>query len=620
MAALLSRCFPNRERNQKGLTHMSFLKHNPELKHLTFSTKERRSAARHFSDKLIFLLFTILFYLFLLIYIKPVDGINDDWGMYSILSGAYLGYPDAHVLFFLYPLSRFLCRLYQINSSVPWFGLFQHSVHILCIFLIYCRMLQLWRKHSGSDSILLPALTILTTLFFLLDLNVISEVQYTTTAGFAVVTALFWFITTRSDNGFLTYLKENIPTLFLAWLAFCMRQNVFYMMLPIAGMIWLSKWLISNRRFYKEYFLKLFALGLLLCLGLGALYGVHTFAYSSDEWADYVRINYYRERVTDFYTWPPYEECTAELAELGIDQETYLYMQSGAPYIGYGMSVEDWAQMHRIAKDHYQKQISIPAQLKKIVTDSLQVFLYQNGMQPLNFCAALFFPVTLFLIFHRRNPVALAAFFFYLFGRTVTWGYLLYGARFPKRIIQPLIAADFMILLGILFGFNLFTLKSKKALVSLLACVTILSLFSIYSTKQDIDTSYHVHQAVWEDLKEYCRNRPDNFYIWTYGSDTLENYCESPFDTETDTYQNFFYTNWGVVCSPNSRLKLAAHGIEDFGEDLIQNPHVYFIFKKGLYHKENPTVMYLRHTYHVNAELTDTFRAGEKVYEVYQLR
>ena len=61
-------------------------------------------------------------------------------------------------------------------------------------------------------------------------------------------------------------------------------------------------------------------------------------------------------------------------------------MQSGAPYIGYGMSVEDWAQMHRIAKDHYQKQISIPAQLKKIVTDSLQVFLYQNGMQPLNFC------------------------------------------------------------------------------------------------------------------------------------------------------------------------------------------------------------------------------------------
>ena len=82
MAALLSRCFPNRERNQKGLTHMSFLKHNPELKHLTFSTKERRSAARHFSDKLIFLLFTILFYLFLLIYIKPVVYIIDGFDIY----------------------------------------------------------------------------------------------------------------------------------------------------------------------------------------------------------------------------------------------------------------------------------------------------------------------------------------------------------------------------------------------------------------------------------------------------------------------------------------------------------------------------------------------------------
>ena len=66
MAALLSRCFPSRERNQKGLTYMSFSKHNPELKHLTFSTKERRSAACHFSDKLIFLLFTLQFYYYIL--------------------------------------------------------------------------------------------------------------------------------------------------------------------------------------------------------------------------------------------------------------------------------------------------------------------------------------------------------------------------------------------------------------------------------------------------------------------------------------------------------------------------------------------------------------------------
>lgn len=598
---------------------MSSLKHDPKLKHLTFSAEKRPIMAYSLSENLIFLIFTIVFYLFLLFYIKPVDGINDDWGMYSTLSGAYSGRPDAHVLFLLYPLSWLLCRLYLINSAIPWFGFFQHGIHILCIYLIYHRTLQLWKKHSGSDFVLLPAPAVLGTLFFLVDLNVISEAQYTTTAGFCVATALFWFITTKSDDDLLPFLKGNIPTLLLAWLTFCIRKNVLYMMLPIAGMIWLAKWLISSRRFCKDYFLKLFTLAFILCLGAGILYGANALAYSADQWADFTKINYYRERVSDFSTWPAYEECADSLAELGIDKETYHYMQNGAPYIGYNMDVEDWKQMHRIAKDCYDARTSASTTVKRILTGSINVFLYQSGMQPLNLCVAVFFPVTLFLIFYRRNAVALAAYLFYLAGRTVTWGYLLYNPRFPKRIVQPLIAADFMILLGIILAFNLFTVKSKKALSLMLICVTLVSVISVYNTKTDIDSSYHIHQDVWKGLKEYCQSRPDNFYIWTYGSDTLDNYCESPFDTTLDTYQNFFYTNWGVVCNPNSRIKLAKHDIENFGEDLVKNPNVYFIFREGLYHEENPTIMYFRHTYHVRCERTDTFLAGGVTYEVYRL-
>ena len=599
---------------------MSFVKRNAKRNHLSFPTREKHGFLCRHADIFLFFLFLTGFYLFLLCYIKPVDGINDDWGMYSMLSGAYLGEPDAHVLFFLYPLSRLLCAFYQINSSIPWYGLFQHAVHILCIWLLYHRTLQLRKKHFHSDSVIMPSLTILLVLFFIVDLNVISEVQYTTTAGFCASTALFYFITTKSDESLPTFLKGNIPTFILVWLAFSIRQNVLYMLLPMAGMLWISKWTLSNQRFYSDYILKLLSFAVILFLGMGILYGAHMTAYSGEEWSDFIKINHYRERVEDFYTWPEYEECSSKLTVLGINEETYYYRKNGVPYIGYQMSLSDWEQMHKIAKDCYFARTSLTSGLKYIAVGTVTTFLYQNGMQPLNLCTAVLFLFTFCCIIYHRNPVALAVYLLYLLGRMVTWGVLLFQGHFPKRIIQPLIAADVMVLFGILFAFNLIQISRQKFYMIFLPCIVVLSAVSVYCTKINIDSSYHANQAVWEDLKEYCYAHPDNFYIWTYDSSTLDNYCESPFDTTSDAYQNFFYTNWGVVCNPNSRKKLAKHGIENFGEDLVKNQNIYFIFKEGLYYSEHPVTMYFRHTYHASFELADTFTADGYTYEVYELR
>ena len=102
--------------------------------------------------RLFFLVLLLLFYCLEVFYIRPVDGINDDWGMYSILSGAYLGYPDAHVMFFLYPLSWLLCKLYELCSFIPWYGLFQHGVQIACLFAVYHRSMRIWHRHNPQMS------------------------------------------------------------------------------------------------------------------------------------------------------------------------------------------------------------------------------------------------------------------------------------------------------------------------------------------------------------------------------------------------------------------------------------------------------------------------------------
>lgn len=570
-------------------------------------------------QRLLFLIFTIIFYCIELLWMKPVDGINDDWGMYSTLSGAYLGYPDAHVLFFLYPLSWLLCRLYKLCSFIPWYGLFQHGIHIACIYCIYERTLTLWRKHNTSDAVWKPALLLLCGLFFLVDLNMISEAQYTTTAGFAAATALFCFITARMNASVSEFLKNNIPTLIFALTAYSMRQNILYLILPMAGMLWLSKWILAYRNGVEQIAIKLWSCALILLAGMGLLLGLHTIAYSDAEWADFRKINHYRERVGDFYTWPEYEECKEELAALGISEEDYMYRKNGAPYIGYNMSVEDWKQMNDIARECYLERTGFKSRIKNILTGSITVFLFQDGMQPANIMLALLLVSTFVLILVRRNYSALLVYLFYLFGRMVSWGYVLYEGRFPKRISQPLVAVDYMILLGILLSFNLLRLEKTKHCLFPLCCMFMLCMVSLYSTKTDIDANYHSRQANWEGLKDYCHSHPDNFYIWTYDGNTLDNYCESPFDMSLDTYNNFFYTNWGVVCSPNSKKKLEAHGIGDFGRDLVESDNVYFILEEAPYPEEHPVIMYLRHSYSATLQQADSFTAGNATYNVYQL-
>lgn len=589
-----------------------------------FGHRNRRTSRRKIPSPLqgglLFLLLLIAFYALLLFFIKPVDAINDDWGMYSILSGAYTGTPDAHVMFFLYPLSWLLSKLYAMWSFIPWYGLFQHAVQVLCLYTVYRRILRIRQRHNPQAALWPPALTAFLLLFFIVNLNVIAEAQYTTTAGLAAAAALFCFITSRISQPNTGFFLDNIPTLLFAWVSFSMRQNIFYLMLPMAGMLWLSKWISAYKNEYEGAAARLLGFALLLIAGMGLLWGANAAAYSAEEWSDFRKINHYRERVGDFYGWPAYEECPADLAALGLDEEAYMYRRNGAPHIGYDMSVSDWKQMHDLARRCYLARTSLATRLKNVVVSAVTVFFYQDGMQPANLLTGLLLLLTPVLIFFERNARALFVYLMYLFGRSVSWGYVLYEGRFPKRIVQPLITVDFLILLGIILAFNLLPLENRRRYYVILPLLCCLSLFSVYATYRDVTENYRVHEETWHGLREYCSAHPDNFYIWTYGSGTLEHFYETPFGRGQDAYQNFIYTNWGVVCNPNTQKKLADQGIGNFGRDLVDSEHVYFILQDAPYNEEHPVVMYFRHTYQAELTVADTFTAGDTAYMVYQLR
>ena len=221
-------------------------------------------------------------------------------------------------------------------------------------------------------------------LFMVADLNVLSEAQYTTTAGVAAAAALFCFTTSGMRQPMSAFLRQNIPTFVLSFIAFSMRQNIFYLMLPRAGMLWLAKLVIGRREGCEKVLLRLFVFAGILLLGMGILFGLHKLAYREQPWADFVKINHYRERVGDFYTWPEYEECADQLKELGLDEIEYSRLKNGAPYIGYGMDLDDWKAMHDIARECYLNRTDLSSRLKNIPIGSVKAFFYQEGMQPLN--------------------------------------------------------------------------------------------------------------------------------------------------------------------------------------------------------------------------------------------
>lgn len=588
-----------------------------EKKHFVFSSPDL------WTRRLFFLLFLILFYCLELLWIKPVDGINDDFGMYSILSGAYLGYPDAHVLFFLYPLSWLLSKLYTLCSFIPWYGLFLHGVQIACLYAVWTRGMQLWMRHNGPQPFWKPALTFLCVLFLIMDISVLSEAQYTTTAGLAAAAAVFCFMTAvtppHAETSVYRFLKDCIPSFLFAWISYCIRQNIFYLMLPIAGMIWLSKWILSCRRGSRDAARGLIGFALILLAGMGILYALDAAAYSGETWADFKKINYCREKVGDFYTWPEYEECKEALDGLHITEEEYAYMRSGAPHIGYGMSVEDWEQMLAIARECYGARTDHIGRVKDMVIGYLSVF-FDNSMQPANALILFLMLLTFLLILLQRNRPALLVYLLYMTGRTVSWCFVLYQGRFPRRIAQPLIEVDYAVIIAIILCFNLFKAEYGKRYAVILPLVLLLSAYSAAAVKIDIDANYHASQTTWDELTAYCRSHPDRLYIWTYNSGTLENYCESPFAVNPDACDNFVYTNWGVILNPNTAVKLAQYDIHDFGRDTAGNDRVCFILKDAPHNEEHPVLLYLRHTCNARMETVDTFTAGDTTYDVYQLR
>ena len=154
-----------------------------------------------------------------------VYAIIDDRSMMEILSGQYLGHPDPHAIFLGYWYSCILTGLYRISVHVDWYALLFLLVQWGCMSLILYRVQGQTEDRNAQDRRV--ALTMVS--FFLVGLQTLTQLTFTTTAAVVAVTVLYWYVTSEKIEG-----KHFAVLFLLCFLILQIRLEIFLMILPNA--------------------------------------------------------------------------------------------------------------------------------------------------------------------------------------------------------------------------------------------------------------------------------------------------------------------------------------------------------------------------------------------------
>ncbi len=611
--------------------------------------------------------------------LRPVYLINDDWSMYSILSGAYSGTPEAHIMYIPYPMTWLLSRLYTLFPGVQWYGTVFYGSQLVCLFLVYQRVLRSCRTFLGK----LLGSFVTACLFVIINLWTMSVVQFTLIAATCAGTTIFLFLTSQDGGkGTKGFLRDNIPTFITFVLAINIRMEVMGMMMPIAGMIWLGKWgtwrgqgseedlfparakgshkepKSAQKLLTKENAARFFGFVGVLAVLAGLFLGIHAGTYARQPWRDIMTADFRRSQLWDYHGWPDYDKYADRLEAMDIDREMYGYIQNNIPFVGYGLSVEDWNELAAIGTEAFNDGYTFPMKIAHGLSVSWSSLL-DGDLKPLNTMTAFFYVSVLLLILFRRRFDALFVYGTLAAGRMFAWLYILLEGRFPSRLPQSFFVVESIVLMAIVLQFGLVRLPERlsgrkqpaggepgtfqtamkeevlpaKSAAWRYLCYGIWGLgllalglaavHNVYTVKGQVE-QVRENEADWTGLKDYCAAHPDKLYLWYGGSDTLNRYCDSVFDAGENAYQNYFFAGSVYAFHQVSLDKMEGYGITDMDqlpEALVSDRGLYCIFAKDRLTEDAPLVTFLKRLYpDLTYRVADSFQTEHVTYQVYEFK
>ena len=520
--------------------------------------------------------------------------LNDDVLMKDILAGVYTGTPEGHNIQMLWLVSAFISVFYRIIRGLPWYGIFLCVCHYGSLFLVVHRSLSFCRKWTGKLMLLLAEGVLIMGLF----LDHLVSAQYTVTCTLLASAAAFLFLTTDITLPVKEFLKKNIGTVLLVFLAYLIRSEMLLLVLPLICAAGVIKWGCEKKIFIKENFIKyLTVIGAIL---LGILIGQvsHRIAYGSDAWRTFTEYFDNRTELYDFQVLPDYEEHQAFYESVGLTESERALLDNYNFGLDEEIDEKLLGDIAEYAAGCRSKEKPFAQRLRNALGNYVRRTLYgpshNESDYPWNL-VILFSYLAVFLTavsIPGKKPGIRFFRIFWKLGflgavRTVLWLWLIMRDRVPVRISHSMYLMELSILAALLLLQCRELSEQRQDLIKqlpglfsilyLLLGVVILP-SSIALTDRDVETKSE-NNVRYDALYRYLREQKGSFYFIDVYSSVA--YTEKMFVNVDNSLANYDIMGGWACKSPLWRKKLSAFGIENMEEALTDRSDVYYVQEKG---------------------------------------
>ena len=488
---------------------------------------------------------------------------SDDAQMRAIASGAFTGHTDGHLVFMKYVLGVFISSLYNVFPEYNCYGIFFFGL-IAGVMVLYCTYFL--EERSYFQAILFAAL------FIIIIIPLILELNFTYSAVIVGSLALFYQIIDNYNSK-----KSKVFFVLSLWLCYCIRYEVFFMMLPFLLLDVVYKAILhtSDRKVFIKEVAKPYLCVLILLL---ITVIVEKTAYSSEEWRKFIEYNNNRTQVIDYSDWPGYAENQDMYLKYGIDENKYELLDYSRLSIS-GVDME--SLMNDVVK--VLKQEKTVQEIKNnLITACYQMYngFFGKEYSLVNIIiVALLSACLMFGLINNNSKYYIWKIILSYIGYLLIWFALVYAGR---PIFRVCVSLQIVMLIFLCGEF----IKNWKIAVRCVDKVTGLKTFCIGVTAFLIFNVLNIandksidHKKIINDqttISKYCEKYSNNVYF-VHGSEYA--FSQDNSLKNVSMSNNVIYPGGWITNSPLFKEQINNHGIQDVFDDLISADNVYYIDK-----------------------------------------